>query len=357
LEIQVNKSHLLLLKSFRAQDLLVSVTEKSEKREIAFEMLEDKKNNREDLLINGQHLIGDLKKYSSISIKPLEDLISKAKVNFNDSFTLGLDMTYEVFMPSFEVPQVNIATIDPYNYDVFSLGKQFQQSFGPISQENKGQRLFMETARNERSTKNLLDINVDTTLSQPFEDLLAYAPSFGVSSTKTTTSSKKLFGNNGSIQEFGFREPILTERSTFFNNINHQDAKKSPMPKSLAIKTKALPVQDLENYSQIANSSIFIQDQNESLLTNPQYLPNEGKKNPTRLRNENIQLTFREAIGGSVSPPKGHDIIEQTMKARRKHSIKVSDRFEPIIDGIKKKTLENADLTGAGNYTNTQYKG
>jgi len=353
----------------RAENVLLSVTEKSEKREIAFEMLEDRANKKDDLLNLGQQLINNLQKINQTSTKPFEEVLSRAAIVFNNNFLEGLNMTYELSIPTYgqEIPpphdQLNLRGIQSLQslqslHNLQNLQNIQYQEF--LRHQNIANSMIPDGKRSANmksgpSHKPSMDLQLNNLESDLDEFSCFVGNSFGMSST--TKASRKWMDGSHSLLDHDFREPVLTERS----NVMRLNFENSVTPPKLVGNNKQRPPinRDRENQSRLANqnANILIQDHNypappqEHISLKYQQQQQTGKKDQSRAKsNENFQMmmTFRDSLGGSVSPPKGNDIINQCMKNRRKTSIKVSDKFDPIIEGIRRKAIETADLSGAG---------
>ena len=94
---------------------MTSLSEKAENHQIAFELLEDRYNLKDDVILNGERIVNELERIADIPIKSLDETLNSTSVAFDENFTTILDrMCFFVSSISPEL-KVNLGTTNPIN--------------------------------------------------------------------------------------------------------------------------------------------------------------------------------------------------------------------------------------------------
>ena len=356
--------------------MLTIVSDKSDRGEIAFELLTDRYNPRNDLLIIGDKLAQELTKFKDSSLHAFEIEGNKISLNFSQSFPKLLtsicyvtDSDEKESIPSTDVTPRNslhghslshnsatphkkgdvqlLINSEPVSY--FENAKNSQKASGSqdynnskltnlspepskifnrssSGKENLDSRFMYPQSRGERGYQIGSDEDDEN-------DLLSFElKDLGLNETTEQVS----LGRGGSGKSYRHQNSRdFRDLTSFENERGNKDNNDYDYGESKSIRSSHV---------------VIVQNQtNRNNNNNKQLLPSSFiKLDDTYMSSRDMSRD----ISRSISPIRNDRSNNATPRARMKKmgSIQVSDKFEAVIEGIKDNSIENADLTGAGNF-------
>jgi len=319
----------------KTHESLLIVTEKSEKGEIAFELLEDRINPSNDLLISGEKLLLTLERTSESNLKSLDESLAKVSIVFDDNFSKSIeklcfldipDLSFykdrlyqkteprEVLKPTANFPLSDIINKTSPKHTVFrevNQNKDFS-SKSPMRQKDDSLAFEKDITPTDKYSSCVKFESINAQLGKKLEEdnnLLDFE-------WKDLNSEMQMIGN-----------PVLVERGRA--QINQR---KSSAHLNVSTAKEDSKERDRSN-NNINTSGRLSVTRDETQTTRRDRLALSGKKSSSR----------------AASPWRKNpsDYSSKPPRSRKKAALKVSDKFEPIIDGIEQNTLDIADLTGA----------
>jgi len=344
-EIQVNTFSFEFLSSIRTHDSLLIVTDKSEKGEIAFELLEDRANPSNDLLASGEKLLLTLERASESNLKSLDESLAKLSVVFDDNFSQNIEKLCFLDVPDLNFYKDRVyQRVEPTttsfkaNPPLNDIGNQAQ----PIIEQPKNELLreipkpnnvFREISLNQ--SKDLLPPS-KSPIKQKEEDVTDKYSSCKKFESIDAQLGKKLEEDNN-LLDFEWKDlnsemqmienPVLVERGRSYVNQRKGSA-------SFQTSAKEDSKERDRSNNNVNTSGRLSVSRDETQTTRREKLALSGKKSSSR----------------AASPWRKNpsDYSSKPPRSRKKAALKVADKFEPIIDGIEQNTIDIADLTGAG---------
>lgn len=357
------------------------MTEKSEKGEIAYELLADKYQSRNDIIMIGDKLFNELKKTKETSLQSLVAESSKISLNFTQGFSKTLESLCYVTdgeENSFVDPSTDITGRDSYGLSQHSSTPNKSEFKLCLNSEVIGH--YNSNSRTQSQAPQ--DLNSYLRTNQSPEN---YNPNRAQNKSHKTV----IGGGKENFPQNRVLSPSNREDYHPLHNKTYDDEDSN----LLSFDLKDLGTQESNAASDLAqivrtepSRSYYHPSYNHSKTLNPYRrggdLDDFDNSVDTSLRNRNStssvvivksprktqqvpgsfsRLTenygaYRDESRGpsrSISPIRSDISQGATPKARlrKKTGFNVADKFEGVIDGIKHNSIEIADLTGAGNET------
>jgi len=328
----------------KTHDSLLIVTDKSEKGEIAFELLEDRANPSNDLLASGEKLLLTLERASESNLKSLDESLAKLSVVFDDNFSQNIEKLCFLDVPDLNFYKDRVyQRVEPTttsfkaNPPLNDIGNQAQ----PIIEQPKNELLreipkpnnvFREISLNQ--SKDLLPPS-KSPIKQKEEDVTDKYSSCKKFESIDAQLGKKLEEDNN-LLDFEWKDlnsemqmienPVLVERGRSCVNQRKGSA-------SFQTSAKEDSKERDRSNNNVNTSGRLSVSRDETQTTRREKLALSGKKSSSR----------------AASPWRKNpsDYSSKPPRSRKKAALKVADKFEPIIDGIEQNTIDIADLTGA----------
>jgi len=354
--------------------MLTVMTEKSEKGEIAYELLADKYNTRNDIIMIGDKLLTELKKTKETSLHSLNLESNKISLNFTQGFSKMLEtLCYvndgEEKETSFVDPSTDITGRDSYGLSQHSSTPNKSEFKLLLNSEVIGQ--YNSNSRHQSQTPQ--DLNSYLRTNQSPE---AYNPR-----AKTQKTGKENFPQNRALspshREILHNKTYDEEDSNLLSfDLKDLGTQEAAAASDLAQIVRTEPSRsyylppyqqnkilnpyrrggghsDLDDFDQSVDTSLRNRNSTSSvvIVKSPRKNSQQAPGSFSRLT-ENYGYSRDESRGPSrsISPIRSDISQGATPKGRlrRKTGFNVADKFEGVIDGIKQNCIEVADLTGAG---------
>jgi len=309
----------------KTHESLLIVTDKSEKGEIAFELLENKINPSNDLLTSGEKLLLTLERMSESNLKSLDESLAKVSVVFDDTFSPNIeklcfldipdlsfykDRIYQKMEPK-EIPK---PTNFPLSDIINKTSPKQQNIFREVNQTKDfaSKSPIKEQQQDLTNTSCLKFESINAQIGKKLEEdnnLLDFE-------WKDLNSEMQMIGN-----------PNLVERGR-----TQKNQRKSSAHLNVSSVKEDSKERDRSS-NNISTSGRLSVTRDETQSTRRDRLALSGKKSSSRAASP----WTKNPSDYSSKPP----------RSKKKFALKVSDKFEPIIEGIEQNTLDIADLTGA----------
>jgi len=377
LQDQVNKWKL------SAEEHLVIMSEKSEKGEIAFELLMNRENPKNDILFVADKLEKELREYQQIPAKNSTSEAFKINISFNDSFCKILDLLCQITEPNQDIANnysTNVnhpprnsttggritpqkTTITPTKSTVglprtslsdSKMSPHMSKSVSKLATVQQAAQAQIKRAKSpeqQRVVKKPKDKENYETLRSPRTN---YSP---ITDKKYEEEDTDLL--NFELKDLNLVE--LTEPDAFtklssttnsqnvelsmFSSFNPREKEKS--------RESATPVSS-NQYENVLDALKNLTNRSSvsKMVTTERNLrrSNTGKPDETYFTGQRDDSRGSRGMQRSISPMRNDLSFDQGSRSRimrKKKSIHVTDKFEPIIQGIQYNTIESADLTGA----------
>ncbi len=324
------------------------MTDKSEKGEIAFELLEDRVNPSNDLLVSGEKLLLTLERASESNLKSLDESLAKLSVVFDDNFTKNIETLCFLDVPDLSFykdrlyQKVEKSNASPLNEMINQAPPIVVETKPePTREIPKPNNVFREISLNQ--SRDLLPPMGKSPIKQKesLTGAIEKDVSDKYSSCKKFESLNEQLGKkleeDNNLLDFEWKDlnsemqmienPVLAERGR-----SHANQRKGSATFQTSAKEDSKE-RDRSN-NNISVSGRLSVSRDESQTTRREKLTLSGKKSSSR----------------AASPWRKNpsDYSSKPPRSRKKAALKVADKFEPIIDGIEQNTIDIADLTGAG---------
>jgi hypothetical protein len=349
-----------------AEEHLTIMSEKSEKGEIAFELLMNRENKETDILFMADKLEKELREYQLNPPKDSSSEALKINVTFNDSFCRILDLLCQITEPKEDLaPNYSTNVNHPPRTSTHNNGRvtpQQQQK----STSKSASKMTLSDSKQSKSVSRLATVQqaaqckrakspVKTPKNKEnYETLRSprtnYSP---ITDKKYEEEDTDLL--NFELKDFSLVE--LTEPDAFTkltSTTNSQNVELSMFssfnPKEKSRESTTTPMANKE-YGNVLDALKNLT--NRSSASKMATTERNLRRSHTGKADEGYFTRQREDSRGaqrSISPMRNDLSFDQGSRSRalrKKKSIHVTDKFEPIIQGIQYNTIENADLTGA----------
>lgn len=330
----------------RAHDTLVIVTEKSEKGEIAFELLDDRTYTKADLLSLGEKILQDLEKANDIKSKILENTLSNTMISLDETFLRKIEA-----LGRFELPELSLSTAN----EVYS---QTNPSHSLRNNEN-----LLKPPLNEITNNTLSNKSPRRSMSDMYE------PTAYIDLQDQSTHARSLHNDTFSRSDSHSHYQTPSHKTSGFlplgsgedqNLLNFEWDAFQSVPSGL----DSTPLGHFESGHQRKRSEGLYSLQNIERETfsneNQGYQSHQRKTSgflsvpksmtdfPIERGNMNEGKKSAVAMGMTSPWKKDMDLgMKTAVKPKKKSVIKVADKFAGIVTGIEQNSVESADLTHA----------
>lgn len=333
---------------------MASLDEKTERGEIAFELLEDRYNLKEDILNNGEKILREMDKSSQATIKSVDDKLEKISVVFSDTFPNMLEKLCILKCEDSSPENLGTLTIDDdFSKRLLTSGND-NSDIGceKIPQHDKttpqpGQNQAVDAKLLFDSKLRHFESMVDTplsgdALSQLTDDtnLLNFeAPNFNMldGTEYGLDQRQNLDYYPGEVWKANEGTPVNSAP------ILHRNPHELLRPADSSVLT-------LRDVTNIPLTSGFVSP-NQQTLQNNMRLDLRSVTSKANSQNNSSQNSTSNS-SNQVSQEDGTKtklaLTTRGNLTKRKATLKVHAKFEPIIEGFRDGTLEAIDLTGAG---------
>jgi hypothetical protein len=301
----------------KAQSLVNVISEKAEKGEIIYELLEQETPMKPDLIKEGQNLISGLKKKQELPTDILERELKKFSLTFNNNFESNVDSLCMFVAPDFNG--------NHSHHSHFERKDTLEDS--EANSPHRGNKFEMDNRmsfqRRYTADNNLLNFD--------WQEL----PSELQTPKKLQTN---LPSNEKLDNMLGFEQNYTPN-----NNYSYTIARESSSPDVL---NKTMPVGQVANQSQ--NPHLLKVPRLDMELHSHQDL---GRGSKVTRQNQKTMATTRPSNARSISPLSNHDLSRGEISTRvstvKKRSIRVPEKYQIVLDGIRSNKMDSADLFDA----------
>jgi len=291
-----------------AQVLLCTISDKADRGEIIYEMLDDKSSYKPDLISEGEKLVHELKRHSESPIDKLDRELNKLTLSFSNNFNSNVES-----LCVFVVPEMDLATrprINTPETDVEpALDLKRMDSVNNrirMSMENKNDNNLLEFEWNELNPNDLLRNSV---------------------------------GLRGT---FGRKNPPQTQQPQEII---------SPVKSGKPLSNIPETIEHHRNPGSFGSPSSDHNKKNESRSDMEVSFQRDSNSTVSSLRT-NMRTTHRKTGNTRSISPVGSvsrsdtSMVHKSGKSK-KRALKVPQKYESIIEGIEGNFIEVADLFDA----------
>ena len=294
------------------------ISEKAEKGEIIYELLEQETPLKPDLIREGQNLISSLKKKQELPTDVLERELKKFSLTFNNNFESNVDSLCMFVAPDFS---------NHHSHPHFERKTTLEED-SEANSPNRRNKFEMDNRmsfqRRYTADNNLLNFDwqeLPSELQTPKKQ-------------QTTLPSNEKLDNM-----LGFEQHYATN-----NNYSYAIGRESSSPDVL---NKTMPVGQIANQSQ--NPHLLKVPKLDMELHSHQDL---GRGSKVMRQTAKAMATTRPSNARSISPLSNHDLSRGEISTRlstvKKRSIRIPEKYQIVLDGIRSNKMDSADLFDAG---------
>ena len=351
---------------YRTHESLLSVTEKSERGEIAFDLLEDRITPKNDLLMFGEKLILDLEKANEANSKLLDSHLRRISVNFDDDFTKNIET-----LCSFEMPEPSLSS----NNDGFisaiegKSGSKAGMPLGEIANRSPTKQLkeeggfqgfssmsgrtgFLDSLRHEdrlksrsptkRGAKSFAENRPPERLNLLDEDFYTNYCKLESIGDKLGNIDKK-YEDEHNLLNFEWKDLNsvipMTDASVYYSRDSASSTNQQPQHQYQKKQS--------EDFLYSHNVS---RDGKEENANTSGWLSASKDDSIMHSRNEKQGLSGKKSTMRTTSPwrKNSSEVGIRLPRTKKRTVLKVAVKFEPVIEGIELNNIDTADLTAAG---------
>lgn len=317
-----------------AKDLLVIMTEKTDKNEIAYEMLQYNEDPKNDILTRGSKLIEDLEKINGTPDRILDSILQKFHVNFDSNFQSAIREVCTFFAPDFDLNWKLIKVQEtPQKSQLSKISQILNNSTpAPLGPSSSTKQNTSDNSTASKSSKKLSDIN--DSRQQSFESTGTLNQKADIYNSKICPSVDKRIKEDNDLLTIDINLPDIPDllkgatpgnRGYSLDNVTPLNVK-TPMNQDISL--------DISRISATNDEEKKEGDRLETSIDSLKASMNQS------------QNSIREKM--SMTSPNKAQAIESSLKnMKKKNSVKINDKFEMMMEGIRADTLESADFTGA----------
>jgi len=355
-----------------AEEHLTIMSEKSEKGEIAFELLMNRENPKDDVLFVADKLEKELREYQLNPPKDASSEALKINVTFNDSFCRILDLLCQITEPKEDLANNYSTNVNhPPRNSTSNNGRitPQQQQKSTITPSKSASKMSLSDSKQSKSVSKLMMVQQAAQckrVKSPEQRLRTpknkenYETLRSPRTNYSPITDKKYEEEDTDLLNFELKDLNLVELTepdaftklasttnsqnvelSMFSSFNPKEKSRESTTTSMANTQYGNVLDALKNLTNRSSTS--------KLATTERNL----RRSHTGKADEGYFTRQREDSRGaqrSISPMRNDLSFDQGSRSRilrKKKSIHVTDKFEPIIQGIQYNTIENADLTGA----------
>lgn len=367
INVKLNFESIKFMIFYRTQETLLSVNEKSERGEIAFELLEDRTSFKSDLLILGEKLMFELERDTEAHSKLLDSSLKKVSIIFDKNFTNNIETCC-----LFEIPEINISRNNSLPFEsnskedakiVLSL-RDVEGSLKDLDEASFSTNPYTIVLDNERSENQTFIKNFSRQRTAKFTDrtpikdkeiinlnaskLESIKDRIGTSLEKGVEEDTPLL--NFEWADLNHETPQLIETSFQIKNEQQRPIKKSNHHKRSSTQVCYSEIlqefqvdEKLDSTNNLGRSSVPQERASQANASSFLNVPIDAR------HSRKLAFSGKKSLSRANSPWTGNDERMSKSPSSKKKAIKVSDKFEPIINGIQQNNIDTADLTTAGN--------
>ena len=354
---------------YRTHESLLSVTEKSERGEIAFDLLEDRITPKNDLLMFGEKLILDLEKANEVNSKLLDNHLQRISATFDGDFTKNIET-----LCSFEMPEPSLSSNNDGFINGVIEGKSNSKAGMPLgeianrssSKQSKqegdfqdfavinGRAGFLDSLRHEDRLKSRSPTKRGAKSfaeNRPPERLNLLDDDFYTNYCKLESIGDKLgnieknYEDEHNLLNFEWKDLNsvipMTDASVYYSRDSASGTNQQPQHQHQHQRKQS------EDFNYSHNVS---RDGKEENANTSRRLSASKDDSIMHSRNEKQGLSGKKSTMRATSPwrKNSSEVGIRLPRTKKRTVLKVAVKFEPVIEGIELNNIDTADLTAAG---------